>query len=143
LKRFLIKRRNNKPTKQYLLLFRANYHEFGFVSDEKMQEWNDNWMVWLKGLVAKNALAEGGNHLDSGGKVLRGKGSVNGGPFLEVKESILGYLLINAESYDTVVELAKDCPRRGRHFGRNTANWGIKKSCMLFCNDNVHIIWSS
>jgi hypothetical protein len=95
---------------QFILLLRANYHELGYVSDEKMQEWNDNWMVWLQSLVAKNALAEGGNHLDSGGKVLRGKASVTDGPFMELNESILGYILIKAKSYEHAVELAKDCP---------------------------------
>lgn len=96
--------------KQYLLLFRANYQDIGSVSAEEMQERNDRWMDWIDDLTDKNALAEGGNHLDSGGKVLRGNGSVTDGPFLEVKESILGYLLINAESYDAAVKLAKDCP---------------------------------
>ena len=96
--------------KEFLLLFRANYNEIGYVSDEKMQEWNDNWLIWLKGLVAKNALAEGGNHLDSGGKVIRDNGVITNGPYMERNESILGYFLIKANSYEHAVEFAKDCP---------------------------------
>ena len=96
--------------KEFLLLFRANYNEIGYVSDEKMQEWNDNWLIWLKGLVAKNALAEGGNHLDSGGKVIRDNGVITNGPYMERNESILGYILIKANSYEHAVEFAKDCP---------------------------------
>jgi hypothetical protein len=96
--------------KEFILIFRADYQEIASVTDEEMQRRNDQWLEWLHVLVAKNALAKGGNHLDSGGKVLRTNDQITDGPFQELKEAILGYILINALSYDQAIELTKTCP---------------------------------
>ena len=96
--------------KEYILLFRADYSDIATVSVKETQERNERWMDWIDSLEANDHLAEGGNHLNSGGKVLRSKGVNTEGPFREVKESLLGYILILADSLNEAVELAKDCP---------------------------------
>ena len=96
--------------KEYILLFRADYIDIATVSVLETKERNDRWMDWINRLEANDRLAEGGNHLNSGGKVMRSKGEITDGPYREEKKSILGYILIFASSLDEAVELAKDCP---------------------------------
>ena len=100
----------NLIMKEFILIFRADYQDIESVSAEEMRKRNNRWMDWLDDLIAQNALVEGGNHLNPGGKVLRHNGTISEGPFREPKESVLGYILILASSPDEAVELAKDCP---------------------------------
>jgi hypothetical protein len=96
--------------KEYLLIFRADFLDIATVSSEEMQERNNRWIDWIEELIDKNAFAEDGNHLTSEGKVLNCNGQITDGPFREIKESVLGYIIINASSFDEAVELTKDCP---------------------------------
>ena len=96
--------------KEYILLFRADYHDLEAVSAEETHERNNRWMDWIDDLVDKNHLVEGGNHLTPEGKVLYGNGVILDGPFRENKESVLGYILIIADSQNKAVELAQACP---------------------------------
>ncbi len=61
-------------------------------------------------LAAQNKLANSGNRLASTGKVLKPNNVVTNGPYVEVKEAIGGYIIINAESFDEAVMLSKGCP---------------------------------
>jgi hypothetical protein len=96
--------------KEYILLFRADYSDLASVSHEETRERNNRWMDWTDDLVDKNHLVEGGNHLNPEGKVLFGNGVITDGPFRENKESVLGYILILADSLVNAVELAQTCP---------------------------------
>ena len=52
-----------------------------------------------------------GERLDATGKVVRGKAkTVTDGPFVEVKDSIQGYMLVQAKDMEQALELAKGCP---------------------------------
>jgi hypothetical protein len=96
--------------KEFMLVFRADYNDISSVSKEETQDRNNRWMEWIDHLVTNNRLAEGGNHLTPEGKVLRGKDITSDGPFREVKESMLGYILIYAVSFSEAIELARACP---------------------------------
>ena len=96
--------------KQFLLLLHKNIQKMSKLSPKQMQEIANAHMNWA------NKLAEAG-HLISGdglhekGVLITGKDSVvKDGPYLESKEIIGGYYLLQADDLQTVVELAKECP---------------------------------
>jgi hypothetical protein len=66
---------------------------------------------WMAGLRAKGAVL-GTNGLAPAGKVLRGKrgASSTDGPYVEAKEIVGGYVLLQAADLDAAVEHARDCP---------------------------------
>ena len=68
------------------------------------------WMDWISGIAAQDKLTEQGNRLANTGKVLRPNNVVTNGPYAEIKESIGGYSIVKALSYDDAIELAKGCP---------------------------------
>nr|WP_294859345.1 YciI family protein [uncultured Fluviicola sp.] len=96
--------------KEFLLVFRANYNELPKASPEQAQATTQKWMNWVAGIAAQNKLADRGNRLTNSGKVLKNGGAVSDGPYSEIKESIMGYTLVNATSIEDATELAKGSP---------------------------------
>ncbi len=95
--------------KEFVLLFRANWDGMPKVSAEEAQARTQKWVDWIEGIAAKGKLASGGNRLHNHGKLVKA-GKVTDGPFIEAKESVGGYSIIKANSYEEAVELAKTCP---------------------------------
>lgn len=95
--------------KDFLFVFRMDYSKMPGGTPEEMQAMTKRWMDWIGGIAAQNKLGDRGNRLDMSGRVVK-QGAVTNGPYAEIKESIGGYTLIKATSYDEAVELAKGCP---------------------------------
>src|SRR5262245_34049189 len=66
---------------------------------------------WMNDMSAKGCVIST-NGLDFTGIVLRGPrgGSVTDGPYSEAKEIVGGYVLVQADSFQQAVELARACP---------------------------------
>lgn len=95
---------------EYLLVYRADYSFMPNRTPEEMQAMSKRWMDWIGGIAAQNKLVNRGNRLEASGKVIRNDSTITNGPYAEIKESIGGYSVIKAESYDAAIELAKSCP---------------------------------
>jgi hypothetical protein len=81
------------------------------ASPEQMQQTMQKWMAWFKQLGEKNHIKDPGHPLERGGKVVRGKQkTVTDGPFVESKDIVGGYTLIQAQDLNEAVELSKGCP---------------------------------
>jgi hypothetical protein len=76
---------------------------------EQMEIYMVQWTKWTNSIAAKNKLV-GGNHLSVEGTVLRTKGKINDGPYIEKKESVAGYIIINAKNLNDAVKIAAKCP---------------------------------
>ncbi|OKP88153.1 transcription initiation protein [Paenibacillus helianthi] len=76
----------------------------------QMQGYMEQWGEWISSLAAQDRLAAGGNHLSAEGRVLRPHGITTDGPYTEHKESMAGYILVNAVDMEEAVQLAKGCP---------------------------------
>jgi hypothetical protein len=96
--------------KAFLLIFRADYQTMPQASPEQMQASTQKWMNWVAGIAAQNKLVDRGNRLVSTGKVLKSEGTISDGPYTEIKESILGYSLVKANSLEEATDLAQGCP---------------------------------
>jgi hypothetical protein len=90
---------------EYLYLYRGG-DPMG--SPEEMQKTMKVWMGWFEELGKKGNLKDGGQPLDKGGKIVKGK-SVTDGPFAE-KDLVGGYSLVLAKDLAHAAELAKGCP---------------------------------
>ncbi len=82
------------------------------VSPEEMQRIIQKYTDWRRRLEAQNRYIEG-RKLHSSARTLRrvdGELQVVDGPYIEGKELLAGYFLIEADNYDHAVELARDTP---------------------------------
>ena len=55
-------------------------------------------------------IVDGGDGLLPTGRVLKPSGDVVNGPYVEAKEMIGGFTIIQAEHYEEAVEIARGCP---------------------------------
>ena len=94
---------------KFIYLFRHEPMAHRSISPEQMQQMMKKWMDWKDGLQKNGHLKQGGERLDPTGKVVRA-GAVTDGPFVEVKDSIQGFLMVEAGDLEQAAELAKGCP---------------------------------
>jgi hypothetical protein len=81
------------------------------MSPEQMQQTMKKWTDWKDALEEDGHIKLLGERLDGTGKVVRGKAKgVTDGPYVEVKDFVQGYMLVEAKDIDKAVELAKGCP---------------------------------
>jgi hypothetical protein len=96
---------------KFMYLFRSNPDSIRTMSPEQMQQTLKKWTEWKDKLEKNGNIKELGERLDPSGKVVRGKSkTVTDGPFVEVKDSIQGYMLVEAKDMDQALELATGCP---------------------------------
>jgi hypothetical protein len=96
--------------KDFLLIFRSEYHETPVSTPEEMEANMKRWMDWIGNLAQQGNLVDRGNRLGHSGKVIKPNNVVTNGPYSDIKEAIGGYSIIKAASYDEAVELSKGCP---------------------------------
>ncbi len=113
----------------YMLLFRGTDWHNG-LSPEEMQKVSDQWMAWFKRLTDQGK-AIAGKPLEREGKVVSGKNGrvVSDGPFAESKEAIGGYFLLNVNTMDEAVAIAKECP--GLPYGAKIEVRPVAAECPL------------
>jgi len=101
----------NTPTQnEYLLLFRGTDWHRG-LSPEEIEKVMNQWKNWFERL-SQQGKVKGGHPLEVEGKVVSGKKgrSIADGPFAESKEAIGGYFLLQVNTLDEAVAIAKECP---------------------------------
>ena len=78
------------------------------------QAWQDHmmkWKSWMGELAGKGKMLAGEPLTPNEGKVLAGKAKkMTDGPFVEGKEIIGGYLIVEAKDLNEAAELSKGCP---------------------------------
>lgn len=94
---------------QYLMLFRdTNWHRE--LSANEIQEIMGRTNAWLDGMM-RDGIMKAGQPLEGEGRMISFRnGSIADGPFAESKESVGGYVLIEAANFDEAVEIARGNP---------------------------------
>jgi hypothetical protein len=96
--------------KEFLLVFRGEYEALPQGDTEEWQAMAKKWQDWIGGIAAQNKWVAPGQRLNPDGKVVRTNGVITDGPYTEIKETLISYCTIKAESLDEAAELAKGCP---------------------------------
>src|SRR2546426_10236356 len=81
-------------------------------SPQEMEGIVQEYMAWAGKLRAEGRML-GGDELSGDGKMIRGAGAearVTDGPFVETKEAIGGYFLIEASNQAEAISIGKQCP---------------------------------
>lgn len=81
-------------------------------SPQQLQVYMKQYHDWVEGIVAQKKFL-GGKGLSTEGKVIKPDHVITDGPFVEIKESLAGFISILAEDFEDAVEIAKRCPILG------------------------------
>jgi hypothetical protein len=98
---------------EFVYLFRADEagRRGALGTPERAQRSLQAWMAWIGDLEAKGHLKDRGQPIEPSGKVVRGKQkAVTDGPYVEAKEMVLGFIIVEARDLAEAVELSKGCP---------------------------------
>ena len=97
-------------TSEYILLFRGAQWDRGLSTDE-LQQAMDKVMAWFEGLNERGKI-KSAQPLGGQGRVISGTDGrfVVDGPFTETKEAVGGYLVLQAETLNEAVEVARSMP---------------------------------
>ena len=91
-------------------------HDGGFspdISPDQMQAIIERYVAWRQKIQQNGRRVEGHKLTDGAGRVMRGSAgqtTITDGPYAEAREVIGGLFMVEANSYDEVVELSRDCP---------------------------------
>ena len=93
-----------------MLLFRGPHWDKGLGPDELQQAMN-SVMAWFGGLNERGKV-KGAQPLGAEGRTISGTNGhlVVDGPFTETKEAVGGYLVLQADSLNEAVEIARSMP---------------------------------
>ena len=98
----------------FVLLYRSSNEAVGEAMGlpERAQQTMAKWQAWFKDMTEKGQLKNIGQRLDrSSGRVVGGKKkTVTDGPYVEAKEVVGGYSLIEASDLNEAARIAAGCP---------------------------------
>jgi len=98
---------------EFVFLFRATsaqQHE-AMGTPERAQRSMQAWLTWIRELETGGHLKNPGQPLARTGKVVTGHDRlITDGPYIEVKDLVLGFLIVEAHDLAHATELASGCP---------------------------------
>lgn len=93
---------------KYLLVYRE-VPPTGMPSPTEMEALLATWGAWIGKFMQSGNMIDPGDGLHPTGRLVRPK-MVTDGPFIESKEIVGGYSVVQADNYDAAVAIAKECP---------------------------------
>ena len=95
---------------QFLFVYRNSAPSYMTMTPEEMQQMLQKWQTWITDGIRKGWMVDAGDALKREGRVVNAKKVISDGPFIEVKELVGGYSIVQADTLDAAAELAKGCP---------------------------------
>jgi hypothetical protein len=95
---------------KFLFIYRSEKGSRESLSPDEMQRIYQKWQAWIAEGVQKGWMLDGGNGLKTEGRVVNAKKVVTDGPFVEAKDVVGGYAMVQADTLDAAAEHAKGCP---------------------------------
>jgi hypothetical protein len=91
---------------KFLFICREPTEKRAKPSAEEMQALQTAWGAWMQKFSAAIVTGDG---LKRTGRVLKA-GLVTDGPYIEAKEIIASFTIIQADNYDAAVAIVRECP---------------------------------
>jgi hypothetical protein len=95
---------------KFLFVYRSGRDARSTMTPEQMQQMLQKWHTWLAEGLEKGWMLDPGDGLKPDGRVVNAKKVVMDGPFVEAKEIVGGFSIVQAETLDAAAEIAKGCP---------------------------------
>ena len=95
---------------KFLFVYRSGKDYRYTMPPEEMQEILQKWNTWIIEGVRKGWMLDPGDALKKEGRFVNANKVVTDGPFVEAKEIVGGFSIVQADTLDAAAELAKGCP---------------------------------
>jgi hypothetical protein len=94
---------------KFLFVYRGASASVAKMTPEEMQQHLRRWEKWISEGMNKGWMLDPGDGLTQEGRVVSAK-IVTDGPFVEAKEIVGGFTIVQADSIDAAAQFAKGCP---------------------------------
>src|SRR5262245_28918132 len=91
---------------KFLFIYLESTDSRSKPSPEEMQALAAAWQTWMQKFSSAIVVGDG---LKRTGRLIKA-GLVTDGPYVETKEIIASFTIIQAENYDAAVAIARECP---------------------------------
>ena len=95
---------------KFLFVYRNTSESYGAMSPEEMQQMLQKWNAWITEGLRQGWMLDAGDGLKQEGRVVNARKVVTDGPFIEIKEVVGGFSIVQADTLDAAAEFAKGCP---------------------------------
>ena len=95
---------------KFLFVYRGGTDAVAKMTPDEMQQNMKKWERWIGEGFQKGWMLDAGDGLKLEGRVVNSKKVVLDGPFVESKEVVGGYSIIQADTINAAADLAKGCP---------------------------------
>jgi hypothetical protein len=95
---------------RFLFIFRSEHDAHYKMTPEQMQQNHEKWVKWLGDGVKDGWVVDVGDGLKGEGRVIAAGQVVKDGPFVESREVVGGFTIVEAAGIEAAVELGKGCP---------------------------------
>ena len=95
---------------KFLFVYRSARDTRDKMSAEEMQQMLQKWNTWIAEGLRQGWMLDAGDGLTKEGRVVNASKVVTDGPFMEAKEIVGGFSIVQADSLDAAAELARGCP---------------------------------
>jgi hypothetical protein len=95
---------------KFLFVYRNSTESYAALSPEEMQQMLQKWNAWMSEGLRQGWMLDAGDGLKKEGRVVNARKVVSDGPFIEAKEMVGGFSIVQAETLDAAAGLAKGCP---------------------------------
>ena len=95
---------------KFLFVYRNSSDAAGAMPPEEMQQVLQKWNAWITEGLRRGWMLDPGDGLKKEGRVVNAKKVISDGPFIEIKEIVGGFSIVQADTLDAAAELAKGCP---------------------------------
>jgi hypothetical protein len=95
---------------KFLFLYRNSSESYGTMTPDEAQQMLQKWNVWITEGLRRGWMLDAGDGLKREGRVVGAGKVVTDGPFIEVKEIVGGFSIVQADTVGAAAELAKGCP---------------------------------
>ena len=92
---------------KFLFIYRESTAPQTRPSPEEMQALRGQWYAWMQKF--SSAILPGGDGVKHSGRVLK-SGLVTDGPYVEAKEIIVSFGIVQADDYGAALAIARACP---------------------------------
>jgi hypothetical protein len=107
-----LEQEDSNAMKTFIMLL----HDAGFpadISPDEIQAIIQRYVAWRDKIQQNGRKVSGHKLTDGQGRVMRGGNGqtrITDGPYAEAREVIGGLFIVEANSYDEVVDFSRDCP---------------------------------
>jgi hypothetical protein len=99
----------SNPMAKFLFIYRDSPEAMAKMTPEEAEEHIQKWGKWIGEAMKKGWMIDPGDALTEEGRVVRAK-VVTDGPFVESKDIVGGFSIVEADGVDAAAKLARGCP---------------------------------